>query len=99
MGIAAKIVLSHHERYDGSGYPHGLVGEKIPIEGRILIMADQYDALRNTRCYKAAYDHETTCRIIIEGDGRTLPHHFDPTVLASFVEIDEELAEVFEKLR
>lgn len=96
MSMAAKIALSHHELYDGSGYPYGLSGEQIPIEGRILNLADQYDALRNVRCYKAAFDHETACRIITKGDGRTLPQHFDPEVLGAFRETHEYFAEVFE---
>jgi response regulator RpfG family c-di-GMP phosphodiesterase len=96
MSTADRIALSHHERYDGSGYPNGLSGEQIPIEGRILNLADQYDALRNARCYKPAFDHATTYRIIIEGDGRTLPQHFDPQVLAAFKEIHQSFEEVFE---
>ncbi len=96
MSMADRIALSHHERFDGSGYPQGLSGEQIPVEGRILTLADQYDALRNARCYKPAFDHETTCRIILEGDGRTLPHHFDPLVLGAFREIHERFAEAFE---
>ncbi|EKD39535.1 MAG: hypothetical protein ACD_75C00374G0003 [uncultured bacterium] len=97
MSIAARIAISHHERYDGTGYPNGLAGEQIPIEGRILNLADQYDALRNTRCYKPAFDHKTTCNIIVEGDGRTLPKHFDPQVLAAFKETHELFDEIFEK--
>lgn len=96
MSTADRIALNHHERFDGSGYPHGISGEQIPIEARILNLADQYDALRNIRCYKPPFDHESTCRIIISGDGRTLPQHFDPQVLAAFQEIHGSFAEVFE---
>ncbi len=98
LTMAKSIALSHHERYDGSGYPYGLSGDRIPIEGRIVILADQYDALRNARCYKPPLDHETTCRIILQGDGRTLPQHFDPRVLAAFREVHGKFAEIFAKL-
>lgn len=98
MSTAATIALSHHERYDGSGYPYGLSGEQIPIEARILNLADQYDALRNSRCYKPGYDHETTCRIITKGDGRTIPLHFDPVVLKAFKELVGQFAETYETL-
>jgi len=95
MGMATRIALCHHEHYDGSGYPSGLSGEQIPIEGRILALADQYDALRNSRCYKTGFDHETSCRILIEGDGRTIPNHFDPAVLQAFKSIDSKFAETY----
>ena len=98
MRTADKIALSHHERFDGSGYPYGLSGEQIPIEGRIMNLADQYDALRTARCYKPAFDDETTCRIILEGDGRTFPHHFDPAVLKAFKALKGKFAEVYEAL-
>ena len=99
LTMAAKIALCHHERYDGTGYPYGISGEKIPIEGRILTLADQYDALRTVRCYKPAFDHGTTYNILTEGDGRTLPQHFDPRVLAAFKEIHSRFADVkFESL-
>jgi len=58
-------------------------------------LADQYDALRNARCYKPVFDHDTTCRIIITGDGRTIPQHFDPEVLRAFKEISGRFAEAF----
>lgn len=96
LTMAKSIAISHHERYDGGGYPYGLTGEQIPIEGRILNLADQYDALRNARCYKPAFDHDKAFRIITEGDGRTLPQHFDPRVLAAFREVHERFAHVFE---
>lgn len=93
---ASKIASSHHERWDGSGYPRGLKGEQIHIEARILNIADQYDALRNARSYKPAFDHATTYRILTEGDGRTLPGHFDPDVLRIFKKLHGRFEEIYE---
>lgn len=97
--IAKKIAISHHERFDGGGYPQGLKGEQIAIEGRIVNIADQYDALRNKRVYKPAFDHQKTYQIIVEGDGRTLPSHFDPDVLRMFKELHGRFEEIYEKLK
>jgi putative two-component system response regulator len=97
FSIAKQIALSHHERWDGSGYPFGFSGEQIPLEGRIMNIADQYDALRNARVYKPALDHATTVRIITGGDGRTMPHHFDPRVLKAFSETASMLEVVYEQ--
>ncbi|MBI5195552.1 MAG: response regulator [Nitrospirae bacterium] len=99
LTMAKNIALSHHERWFGGGYPYGIRGEQIPVEGRIASIADQYDALRNQRIYKLAFNHETTYRIITEGDERTMPHHFDPQVLKAFKETASQFEEVYEKLR
>jgi response regulator RpfG family c-di-GMP phosphodiesterase len=96
LTMAKNIAISHHERWDGSGYPFGLKGAEISIEGRIANIADQYDALRNPRLYKPPYDHETTCTIILEGDGKTMPSHFDPEMLRAFREIAPQFQETYE---
>lgn len=91
---AAAIALSHHERWDGSGYPHGLKGEQIPLDSRIVILADIYDALRTERPYKKAFSHEQACNIIINGDGRTIPEHFSPDVMATFIRVAPRFNEI-----
>ncbi len=97
--MAKNICLCHHERWDGGGYPRGLKGEEIPLEARIMSIADQYDALRNPRVYKPAFDHDLTYRIITEGDGRTMPQHFDPLILNIFKERAREFRDVYESLK
>lgn len=74
------IALHHHERWDGKGYPAGLAGEDIPIEGRIVALADTYDALRSERSYKKRYSLEKTLSILSDGSG----NHFDPQLVDAF---------------
>lgn len=99
LRVGYNIALNHHERWDGTGYPRGLRGESIPIEARIVNLADQYDALRMARGHKPAYSHEEAYEVLTKGDGRTLPGHFDPQVLTAFREVAALFAETYEKWR
>ncbi|MGI8979552.1 MAG: HD-GYP domain-containing protein [Pirellulaceae bacterium] len=89
LRFACDIVACHHERYDGTGYPRGLVGENIPLAARIVALADVYDALTSKRIYKQALSHEEAFDIIVQGSGR----HFDPVVVAAFRAIASSFAE------
>jgi len=86
MEMAFVIAGTHHEKWDGSGYPRGLKGEEIPLEGRIVAVADVYDALSSERPYKKAFPSEKCFAILQEGRGA----HFDPRVVdAFFAGVDE----------
>ena len=86
LEVAKELVFSHHEKWDGSGYPQGLVGDAIPISARLMALADVYDALITARVYKAGMSHEAASKIIFEGSGK----HFDPNVVDAFLALDNE---------
>ena len=96
LEMAVDIARSHHERWDGKGYPDGLKGEQIPLTARIMNICDQYDALRSKRPYKLSFSQEKTESIIIKGDGRTMPDHFDPQVLSAFKKSIGKFNEIYE---
>ncbi len=87
LQVAAEICNYHHERWDGHGYPEGLVGEQIPISAQVVALADVYDALTSERCYKAAYDHETAIDMILAGECGA----FNPLLLKCMQEIAPRL--------
>ena len=87
---AKRFAGSHHEKWDGSGYPYGLVGEDIPLEGRLLAIADMYDALVSERPYKKAFAPEEAAKIIQEGSGTV----FDPTLVKIFEMVEEDFAHI-----
>ncbi len=99
MRCARQVALSHHEHWDGSGYPHGLNGESIPLPARMVTLCDQYDALRSVRPYKPAYDHATACRILFEGDDRSRPEHFDPRLLELFRRVHPHFETLWQRMQ
>ncbi len=95
LKMGAMIAESHHEHWDGSGYPKGLKGDEIPLEGRIMYITDIYDALRSPRPYKNGLDHTTTYDIILKGDHKVTPAHFDPQLLDIFIKNHKKFEEIF----
>ena len=85
LRMGMEIAGSHHEKWDGSGYPEGLKGESIPLSARIMALVDVYDALRSARVYKEAYPHAQAVSIIVKSRGS----HFDPAIVDAFLEISE----------
>ncbi|MBI5289992.1 MAG: HD-GYP domain-containing protein [Chloroflexi bacterium] len=93
---ACDIALTHHERWDGTGYPDGLKKEEIPVAGRIVMVADVYDALRSARPYKPAFSHDYTVETILNGSGRTRPEHFDPGLLEAFRALERDFEAIYQ---
>lgn len=94
LRFARDIAGSHHEKWDGSGYPYGLAGEDIPLSGRIVAVADVYDALTTARVYKEAFSHEKARAIIRDGSGK----HFDPDLVEAFFRHEEEIIDINQRL-
>lgn len=93
--VAQTIALTHHEKWDGTGYPKGLKGSEIPLVGRITAVADVFDALSSNRPYKKAFSVEKSFQIIREGYGS----HFDPDVVDSFFKAKEEILSIKERFK
>jgi len=94
LRMARDIALAHHERFDGTGYPNGLAGADIPLCGRIVAIADVYDALTSKRVYKSAFSHEIARSILLEESGT----HFDPELIRAFTETEEQFIDVRKRL-
>ncbi|HNY32663.1 MAG TPA: response regulator [Fibrobacteria bacterium] len=91
LQVAQVVARSHHEKWDGSGYPDGLTGEAIPLPGRIVALADVWDALTTRRCYKSAFSLDSSRDIILKSSGS----HFDPDVVAAFRRVEDEFHSIF----
>lgn len=90
IGMGIEIALYHHERWDGAGYPDGLVGRNIPLSARIMAVADCYDAIRSDRCYRKGLDHDRTMAIIMAESGS----HFDPEICNAFLALEQEFGRI-----
>jgi len=95
LTLAKEIALTHHEKWDGSGYPIGLSKQEIPISGRLMALSDVYDALISKRVYKGAFTHGDAKNIILEGKGT----HFDPDIVDAFIKREAKFIEIMEKFR
>ena len=93
LRTAKEIVLSHQEKWDGSGYPQGLKGDEIPMSARLMAVADVYDALISQRVYKAALPHDRAVQIVFQGRGT----HFDPDMVDAFIGIQDEFMAIAQR--
>jgi putative two-component system response regulator len=93
LKVAALIAWTHHERYDGTGYPRGIKGEDIPLEGRIVAIADNFDALTTQRVYKPAYDFDHAKDLMLKERGK----HFDPDLLDIFFDSMADIKRIFDQ--
>ncbi|MBU0681598.1 MAG: response regulator [Proteobacteria bacterium] len=95
LHYAKEIACSHHERFDGTGYPRGLAGEETPLSGRIMAIADVYDALISKRVYKEAFAHDKAVAIMAEGRGS----HFDAAIFDAFTELGADFQTIAERFK
>ncbi len=95
LEISLKIALSHHERFDGLGYPNKLTGDKIPLEGRIVALADVFDALASRRVYKPPYSFDEVVEIIKKGNGT----QFDPLCVSAFINILPRIERIYQSFQ
>ncbi|MFH0996700.1 MAG: HD domain-containing phosphohydrolase [Pseudomonadota bacterium] len=90
LNSAKDVAYTHHEKWDGSGYPQGIKGDDIPIPGRLMALADVYDALITERVYKAAFSHEKVIETIVNGKGK----HFDPDIVDAFLQLETRFRQI-----
>ena len=93
LSFAREIVYGHHEKWNGTGYPEGLSGDKISIPARLMAVADVYDVLISRRIYKSPYLHQESVSIIKEASGT----HFDPDIVAAFLELSDQFHQIAEE--
>jgi putative two-component system response regulator len=93
--LALELTASHHEKWDGSGYPEGLYGPDIPLSARIMALVDVYDALRSKRPYKEPLSHEESVHIIRDNGGL----HFDPSVVKAFTRVESRFADIYDTMK
>ena len=94
LSLAKEIAFTHHEKWDGSGYSQGLSGENIPISGRLMALADVYDALTSKRVYKEAFFHEKAVEIIQRERGK----HFDPDIVDAFMDVEDVFSNIAQSI-
>jgi adenylate cyclase len=90
LALGSQIAGTHHEKWNGKGYPSGLAGAQIPLAGRIMAIADVYDALISERCYKPPFSHDKAMAIILEEKGNS----FDPVIVDAFCQIEDKILEI-----
>ncbi|MBU3111332.1 HD-GYP domain-containing protein [Clostridium lacusfryxellense] len=95
LTLAKEIAITHHEKWDGTGYPYGLSKEDIPLSGRLMALSDVYDALISKRVYKSAFTHDEAKKIIIDGRGK----HFDPDIVDAFIKREAKFIQIMEKCK